>query len=266
MKSLFILAIAPVLYAQAPPAKPLPKFEVATVKRCVDPNNDTGGGPNSESRLTISCWNLAALINTAYVVFAGGKFHGNNDPVRVEQLNGWASSQLWTIEAKAEGTPGQNMLRGPMLQKLLEDRFGLKLHTASKLEPVFNLTVGTSGLKVKRFAGGCTPLDPIHPPETTIQHPCARDPRDTIASLDIFAWMLSNVKPRILDAPVINKTGLTGFFHFDMEPLIRISEQPHDPLFTGVYTAVRDYGLKLESTKAPRLYYVVDRVQQPAAN
>ncbi len=133
MKSFFvILAIAPGLCAQTQQAKPLPKFEVATVRHCVDSSNDTGGGPNSDSRLTISCWNLAALINSAYVTYAGGKFHGNSDPVRVEQLNGWASSELWTIEAVAEGTPGQNVLRGPMLRKLREERFGLQVHTASK--------------------------------------------------------------------------------------------------------------------------------------
>ena len=258
--------MAPALCAQTSPAKPLPKFEIVTVKRCVDSSNDPGGGPNSDSRLTISCWNLAALINTAYVTYAGGKFRGNSDPVRVEQLNGWASSQLWTIEAKAEGTPGQNMLRGPMLQKLLEDRFGLKVHTASRLEPAFSLTADPGGLKVKRFAGGCTPVDPSHPPEIPIQHPCAREARDTIASLDILAWMLHSMKPRLLDAPVSNKTGLTGFYHFNMEPIIRLAGQGHTPSFTAVSTAVQGFGLRLESTKAPSLYYVVDRVQQPATN
>lgn len=265
MKSLFvILAIAPILCSQTPPTKPLPKFEVATVKPCVDSTNDTGGGPNSDSRLTISCWNLAALIDSAYVTYAGGKFHGNNDPVGVEQLNGWASSQLFTIEAKAEGTPGQNMLRGPMLRKLLEDRFGLKLHTATKLEPAFNLTIAGSGLKLKRFAGGCTPINPVFSTETPIQHPCARDPRDTVVSFDIFAWMLHNMKPRLLDAPVLNKTGVTGAFHFDLSPLLKLSGQK--PALTSVFSAVQTYGLKLESTKAPRLYYIVDRVQQPSAN
>jgi len=267
LKSLLvILAIAPILCAQAPQAKPVPKFQVATVRRCTDSSNDTGGGPNSDSRLTISCWNLAALIDSAYVTYAGGKFQGNRDPVRVEQLNGWASSELWTIEAVAEGTPGQNMLRGPMLQKLLEDRFGLKVHTASKLEPAFNLTVGASGLQLKRFAGGCTPSDPIHPPELPIQHACPRDPRDTVASLDIFAWMLHSMKPSLVDAPVSNKTGLTGFYRFNMEPIIRLAGQGHAPLFTAVATAVQTYGLKLESTKTPRIYYVVDRVQQPSIN
>jgi uncharacterized protein (TIGR03435 family) len=38
------------------------------------------------------------------------------------------SSELYTIEAKAEGTPGQPAMLGPMMQSLLEDWFHLKLH------------------------------------------------------------------------------------------------------------------------------------------
>ncbi len=110
--------------------------------------------------------------------------------------------------------------------------------------------MGASGLKPKRFAGGCTPPDPIHPPEIPIQHACPRDPRDTVASLDIFAWMLHSMKPSLLDAPVSNKTGLAGFYHFNMESIIRLAGQGRATRFSLRFLRPSTtYGLKLESTK-----------------
>jgi uncharacterized protein (TIGR03435 family) len=90
-------------------------------------------------------------------------------------------------------------------------------------------------------------------------------------SLDVFAWALGNPKTNILDAPVINKTGITGDFHVSMEPFLKLSRNPagapaDDPLFASVFTAVKDLGLKLQATKAPRQYFVVDHVERPSAN
>jgi uncharacterized protein (TIGR03435 family) len=255
--------------ARAQGTKPVAttKFEAVSIKPCAasNPGGEGGpAGPNSDIRMTISCWSLDALIDTAYIVFAGGRFNGNNGRTPIEGLPGWATSQAFTIEARAEGTPGPFMMRGPMLQKLLENRFALKLHSATKLDSAYALTVAKSGLKLKRFEGNCTPLNPIFPPDGPIKNPCPRNPHDTIANLDIFAWILSNVKPRILDAPVINKTGVAGLFHFNMEAIT--AQAVGDPLFASLFNAVQDFGLKLEATKAPRLYFIVDHVERPSAN
>jgi uncharacterized protein (TIGR03435 family) len=253
-----------------------PKFEVASIKRCAD--SPLGGGegrgeasPDSPNRIRISCWPLSTLIRTAYVVFAEGRFNGNNYPVEIEQLPGWSNSETYTIEAKAEGSPGQFMMRGPMLQSLLEDRFALKIHASVRDEPVYVLTVGKSGFRLRRFQGGCTPLDPIHPPDSPVQDLCPRTPQDVVMNLDIFAWFLGNVKPRILDAPILNKTGITGYFHFNMEALLKSSSMPTgvppdaEPAMS-VFTAVQDVGLKLQASKGPREHLVIDHVGKPSGN
>ena len=89
-------------------------------------------------------------------------------------------------------------------------------------------------------------------------------------SLDIFAWFLANVKPRFLDAPVINKTGIAGYFRFNLEPLIKLSASPagalDDSPAESIFTAVQDFGLKLQAVKAPRQYLVVDHVERPSKN
>ncbi len=262
------------IQAQTRPA-PKPKFEAASIKRCTDSPVGEGEGrgtapPDSSNRIGISCWSLSTLIRTAYVVFADGRFNGNNYPVEIEQLPGWGNSETYTIEAKADGSPGQFMMRGPMLQSLLEDRFALKIHTEKKDEPAYTLTVAKGGLKLRPFQGGCTPLDPIHPPDSPVQDPCHRTPQDTPMSLDIFAWFLGNVRPRFLDATVINKTGITGYFRFNIEHLTKLSATPavapDDSPAESIFTAVQDFGLKLQATKAPREYLVVDYAERPTAN
>jgi len=255
-----------------------PKFEVASIKRCTDsPVGEAEGRgaapPDSPNRIKISCWPLSTFIRTAYVVFADGRFNGNNRPVEIEQLPGWGNSENYTIEAKAEGSPGQFMMRGPMLQSLLESRFALKIHAEMKDEPAYALTVAKGGLKLRPFQGGCTPLDPIHPPSSPVQPQdrCPQTPQDAVMNLDIFAWFLGNVKPRILDVPIINKTGITGYFHFNMEALLKSSGMPTgaspdaDPAMS-VFTAVQDVGLKLQASKAPREHLVIDHVGKPSEN
>jgi uncharacterized protein (TIGR03435 family) len=253
---------------------PRPKFEAASIKRCTDSpvgeGEGRGAAPDSSNRIRISCWPLSTLIRTAYVVFANGRFNGNNYPVDIVQLPAWGNSELYTIEAKAEGSPGQDMMRGPMLQALLENRFALKVRTETKDEPAYALTVAKGGFKLKPFQGGCAPLDPIHPPDSPVQNPCQRTPQDTPMSLDIFAWFLGNVKPRFLDAPVINQTGITGYFHFNLEPLMKLSASPtvapEDGLAESIFTAVQGFGLKLQAVRAPRQYLVVDHAERPSAN
>ena len=260
--------------AQIRPA-PTPKFEAVSIKRCTEPSvgeSEGRGGaePASSDRLRVTCWSLAPLIRTAYVVFAGAHFNGNNYPIDILQLPAWANSELYTIEAKAEGTPGQDMMHGPMLQALLESRFALKIRAETKDEPAYALTVAKGGVKPRPFQGRCTPLDPIHPPGSPVQDPCPRNLQDAPMSLDIFAWFLGNIKPRILDAPVINKTGIAGYFRFNVEPLLKLSASPgsapeHDPA-ESIFTAVQDLGLKLQAVKAPRQHLVVDHAERPSAN
>jgi len=254
---------------------PKPKFEAASIKRCTDSPVGEGEGrgaapPDSPNRIRISCWPLSTLIRTAYVVFADGRFNGNNYPVEIEQLPGWGNSENYTIEAKAEGSPGQSMMRGPMLRSLLEDRFALKIHTEMKDEPAYALTVAKGGLKVRPFQGGCTPLDPIYPPGSQVRNPCPRNLQDSPMSLDIFAWFLGNIRPRILDEPVINKTGIAGYFRFDVEPLLKLSASPavahEDGLAESIFTVMQGFGLKLQAVRTPRQYLVVDHVERPSAN
>jgi uncharacterized protein (TIGR03435 family) len=93
--------------------------------------------------------------------------------VPIERLPSWADSERYTIEAKPQGNPGVGIMRGPMLQALLEDRFALKIRRETREGRVYLMTVAKGGSKLQPFHGGCTPFDLVHIAASmpTIQNP-----------------------------------------------------------------------------------------------
>jgi len=73
-----------------------------------------------------------------------------------------------------------------------------------------------------------------------------------------------------LGTPVLDKTGLTGKYSFELkwtpgQP--SAAPQPADPDATSIFTALPEQlGLRLESQKAPVEILVIDRVEKPSDN
>ena len=72
---------------------------------------------------------------------------------------------------------------------------------------------------------------------------------------------LTNWMTLFVNRPVVDKTGLTGFYNFDIEYDNNGLARPLMP------TAVQDQlGLKLEETKSSKEIYVIDSVEKPSEN
>lgn len=205
-------------------------------------------------------------------MFAGGHSTGSHPgSVKIEGLPGCGYSETFTIEAKADGSPGQPMMLGPMLQTVLENRFALKIHSENHDEPAYALTAAKSGLKVRPFLGGCTPENPFRADLGGAGAPggkdtCPRTLQDWPMNLDVFAWWISGL-PRV-DAPVINNTGINGYFRFNFKTFQTFNYPPFPPdqVMDSVRAALEDIGLKLVAAKAPRRHLVIDHVKKPSAN
>ena len=225
----------------------------------------------------MDCLPVSTLMNVAYTLNAGGRITPPPYPVPIERLPSWADSERYTIEAKSQGNAAAAVMRGPMLQALLEDRFALKVHRETREGRAYMVTVAKGGLKLQAFEGGCTPVEFAHPPATAPQEPClesrhANGPNVTIdipgMDLDSFLWYLGafNGSARF-DGPVVNKTGLSGYFHFHLEFMDPSDPASEDAQFPPIITAMeRQLGLKVEAGKGPHEYLVVDHLERPSQN
>lgn len=229
-------------------------FEVVSVK----PSNPRCPGMSVGEplgRFWAHCVTVWGLIYNAYDV----RSFRDHPP----GLPGWADSDLFDVDAKTDEQTATAMLKLSreaverqqqlMLQSLLADRFHLRVHYESKIEPVYELAAAKGGPKV-------TPWPAEQPPRGSSLGPGAiRVQGQPIAMLTMW---LSQVAGRM----VLDKTGLTGKYD------IYLKWTPDDQQGTAdagptLFTALQEQlGLKLQPAKAPISSLVIDRVEQPSGN
>jgi uncharacterized protein (TIGR03435 family) len=176
----------------------------------------------------LPCFTLAALLRFAYGTFADGATV-NPQPLHMEGGPSWMQSEYYSLSAKADGPARTEMLAGPMLQTLLEERFRLKIHREMREIPVYAMTLGKSGLRVRPLAdGGCTPLDLRDPP--ALPKPGEPPPKvcgvltirptgkgDITIKVSGSMTQLAQRLSQFLDRIVVDKTGVTGAFSFRLQ-------------------------------------------------
>ena len=279
----------------ASPAKP--KFEVTSVKSCklVEMSRGgraSGGGSSDPGRLSLACLPLKLLIESAYLRYANGVGHSPEE-IRLTPIEGgpaWIDSERYIIDAKPESPQSQEMMRGPMMQALLEDRFQLKIHRETREVPVYELTVAKGGPMLQRSqVGSCIPSDwtkaspPPRAPDET-RRPCMTmvTVNEGIATLEAQHRTLGDFCRLLILAgrPVVDKTGIMGLYDFHLvfaqgvtapvmsaaaggPPDTTASDVPGAP---SIIMALQALGLRLNASKGTREFLVIDRVERPSEN
>jgi uncharacterized protein (TIGR03435 family) len=209
-------------------------------------------------RIRLENWALLDVIAAAY-------------SVRATQVlgPGWLGDQGFDIEAKVpDSTPKEEL--NAMLQSLLEERFGLKVHRGGQTRQGFVLVVGKNGPKLK----------PAEPPPTSAEAEQRRQARRaanqklmqesgapltglssvTARSIDMAGLALQLA--RLAEAPVIDETGLTGKYSVTIE-----TWNNADVPGGTVFDVVEKLGLKLEPRKVTAEIVLVDQISRmPTAN
>ena len=247
-----------------------------TMRQMMRNNRQPGLIPMTDpGRVRLENWALLDLIAAAYRVPATQVFGPS-----------WLADQAFDIEAKMPGGTQKEQLNA-MLQSLLEERFGLKVHRESQTKSGFALVVGKSGPKLK-------PAEPppVPTPGLTGEEQKAKDkeqaqqqtdammkrmqeriqenrengtPLGGISSASFDSITSEELAARLVkfaEAPVIDQTGLTGKYSVSIETW----KSPDVPGGT-VFDAVEKLGLKLEPRKITVETVVVDQVSKtPTAN
>ena len=263
--ALALLISASGISAQSPapsPAVPRPKFdtfEVATIKP-MEPGAKSGRyiTMQSNNRFVEKAYTLKLLIAAAYDLnprtISGGPF--------------WIESDHYDIVAI---TPGEvqptRQEQMAMLRSLLTDRFKLTFHRESKEFSIYQLELSKGSSKLKETAVPNNP--PTVGPGVVYPQRIVLPARN--ATMADFASLLQRA---ILDRPVVDKTGLSGRYDFDLEwapdetqfggdvPAAS-NDAPASPLFSAIQ---QQLGLRLVATRGPVDALVVDKAERPSAN
>lgn len=264
--------VVPIAIGQQTPA-PGPEFEVATIK----PN--TKGGPGIITRRPVP-----------------GRWESENTPLsflilhawnarRFQLVGGpeWIRTERFDIQASVP-LPATTQQIQLMLQRLLEDRFRLKIERVQREQPVFVLLLASRGLKFRPIApGSCVTMGP----DGQFPEPEAGKPRlpgcgdagygpsminGNGITMAEFARLLEEVTQR----PVIDKTGLTDMYNVNIKwmadestpgplggPLTANDNQPGPSLFTVLQ---EELGLRLEASRAAAESLVIQSAERPSEN
>lgn len=223
----------------------------------------------SPGRMNVVCQVVKGLIQAAY------------DQGRVGRLTpikggpAWIDTERYSIEAKAESPESQAMVMGPMLRKLLEDRFKLAIHSEMTEIPVYLLTLSKGKQKLRVFRdGSCTIRDlskfppPPPGPDTCRVFEGRKGPNVSWVAEGLTMGEFCKIVLSEVDRPVIDRTGVAGRFNFPLEYMPG-GAAPSDDSSAGpsIFTALQEqFGLKLEAGKGPGELYVIDHVERPSEN
>jgi uncharacterized protein (TIGR03435 family) len=180
---------------------------------------------------------LKFLISIAYGV----------DVEYIQDAPNWLDSQLYDIEAKVEGDAllTREQMQ-PLLQNLLEQRFHLTVHRGQKEVTGYDLVVAKGGPKLQPPKGGEQPYGYILPDGI----------QDQNATVQALAGLLKSPA----GGPVVDKTGITGKYDFNLK--YATANHP-DPNLPDLFTAVQEqFGLKLVPQKISVDILVIDHVDK----
>ena len=259
------------------------RFDVTSVKPCTGIEGRRGAG-FTPGRLELTCQTLETLVREAYLVFAAGGVAqpaGYNLPLT--GAPDWTRSEGYLVTAMTSGSPARAIMRGPMLQTLLEELFKLRVRQETRELPIYALTGAGRALRSRQVdEKECIARDISKPTVVNAVDPVTKKPFcQTILrevgglsgsmTMDEFADAIS----AYVDRPVVNQTGIAGVFSLELRfsaegrgPGGLAAVRPPDPAgAVSIFTAIQEQlGLRLEPARGPSPVLVIDHAERPSPN
>lgn len=258
--------------AQSPP----PAFDVASVRENTSVSDTGGIAPPTPGRLRITNTPLRFILLHAFQLMDH----------QLIGAPGWTESARFDINAtyQPDAARTEQDTRA-MLRTLLADRFGLQAHREMRELPIYSLVMvrqnGALGPQLVRSSFDCDRWIAEKRPQTVAGRaspvaPGGKRPVCSMTAARRFITAGTRTMQHLLGPlqamtgrPVIDRTGLTGAFDFDLQwtsgpvaPAAGAAAPPDDG--PSIFVALQEQlGLRLEPGRAPFNVVVVDAVQRP---
>ncbi len=194
---------------------------------------------------------------------------------------GWAKTELFDVHAKVDSANAEKLkalkkaengvvfvqematrtptLEMVMLQRLLEDRFQLKVHYEQHVMSLFEMTVAKGGVRMK-------PAHPADPNHGSVGMSNGKLTGDNVplSFIALFLPLESDI-----GRPVADKTDATGNYDFELHwsAMGDSKDNGTDGSVPSIFTAIQEQmGLKLNAAKGPVWVVVVDHAEMPSEN
>jgi len=263
------------LHAQAPIVEepnytPTLTFDVATIRPAPPPDANfhvSVSSPPLSSRFEATNLPIKALLQIAY---------GFDAPV--VGAPDWVADTFYNIQARSDEAADARLAKltnnevrlekRNAIRVLLAERLGLKTHLETRNTSVYYLVVDKGGVKMQAVTPPPPPADgeaPPPPPPADVQAHGSQHGLEfvgTNASMRAISGALSSM----VEAPVIDKTGLTGPYNYTLQFGREWSERDPDS-WPSIFTAVQEQlWLKLEAAHESVPNLVVDHITKPTEN
>ncbi len=261
------------LHAQTPIVEepnytPTLTFDVASIRPAPPPDANfhvSVSSPPHSSRFEATNLPIKTLLQIAY---------GFDAPV--VGAPDWVANTFYTIQARSDEAADARLARltdnevrlekRNAIRVLLAERLGLKTHLETRNTSIYNLVVDKGGVRMQL----------VPPPSANADAPPPPRPSDVKAhgSQHGLEFIGSNASMRaiagalsaMVEAPVVDKTGLTGTYNYTLQFGRDWSERDPES-WPSIFTAVQEQlGLKLEAVHESVPNLVVDHITKPTEN
>ena len=275
LAALLVFLSGPCLLAQTPIVEepgytPTLTFDVATIRLAPPPDANfhvSVSSPPHSSRFEATNLTIKTLLQIAY---------GFDAPV--VDAPDWVPHTFYDIQTRSDEAADTRLAKltdnevrlekRNAIRVLLAERFGLKTHLETRNSAIYNLVIVKGGIKMQVVPVPPPPANgeaPPPPPPANVQAHGSQHGLEFVgsnASMRAVCGVLSSM----VEAPVVDKTGLIGTYNYTLQFGRPWSE--HDPdSWPSIFTAVQEQlGLKLEAVHESVPNLVVDHITKPTEN
>jgi len=264
-----ICACAQAPIVEEPNYKPTLTFDVAVIRLAPPPDANfhvSVSSPPHSSRFEATNLPMKALLQIAY---------GFDAPI--VGAPDWVVNTFYNINARSDEAADARLAKltdnevrlekRNAIRVLLAERLGLKTHVETRNSSIYNLVLAKGGSKlqavpVPKPAEGEAPAPP---PPANVQAHGSRHGLEFVGS-NAPMRAITGALSSMVEAPVIDKTGLTGTYNYTLQ--FGRDWSANDPEgWPSIFTAVQEQiGLKLEAEHEAVPNLVVDHITKPTEN
>jgi len=272
---LLVFLSGPCLHAQTPIVeepnyKPTLTFDVATIRLAPPPDANfhvSVSSPPHSSRFEATNLPMKALLQIAY---------GFDAPI--VGAPDWVANTFYNIQARSDEATDARLAKltdnevrlekRNAIRVLLTERLDLKTHLETRNSSIYNLVVDKGGVKMTAVPKPPPPADGEAPPPPSPADVKAHGSQHGLEFVGSNAPIraITGALSSMVEAPVVDKTGLTGTYNYTLQ--FGREWSTHDPdSWPSIFTAVQEQlGLKLEAVHESVPNLVVDHITKPTEN